>query len=273
MKKQNQNLSSHVKRDKFKWFMTAVAIFAICAMLVGMGLQLFGQGKVKPSEWFSKPNTPNGSTVVPDDDKPDIPTPDDGSGNIKPGGDDIGDNTEDNTGDDNTGGDNAGDNQQTGGEIVVQPVINGAQVFFTNEGQGLYLNENADNLSISNNDYFVFTAFSRKLSSVKVTINDAEKLLFSIVYRSGKLYLFAGGTYSVIYDFETKQYGDIVTEIADGRIVLNNECLSNYNSGECYLYIATEVFSAGNVFGVNNVWTTEEVNKVFAFSPFVSQKA
>lgn len=50
------NLNKHIKSDKIKWIATAVALFFISAMLIGMGLQMFGHGKQKPSEWFTKPD-------------------------------------------------------------------------------------------------------------------------------------------------------------------------------------------------------------------------
>lgn len=50
------NLNRHVKKDKIKWIAVTIAILLIAAALVGMCLQLFGNGKQKPSEWFKKPD-------------------------------------------------------------------------------------------------------------------------------------------------------------------------------------------------------------------------
>lgn len=44
-------LQSHEKSDKFKWIITGIAFFVVFVMLVGLCLQVFGAGKVKPSEW------------------------------------------------------------------------------------------------------------------------------------------------------------------------------------------------------------------------------
>ena len=50
----NFELKRHKKSDKIKWVLTGVAFVLVFVMLVGMCLQLFGKGKVKPSEWFNK---------------------------------------------------------------------------------------------------------------------------------------------------------------------------------------------------------------------------
>lgn len=50
----NRNLQSHMRNDRIKWVMTGIMFFLIIIMFVGMCLQVFGQGKVKPSEWFTK---------------------------------------------------------------------------------------------------------------------------------------------------------------------------------------------------------------------------
>lgn len=47
-------LNDHKKRDKFKWVATAISLFFITVLLIGLCLQVFGNGKVKPSEWFVK---------------------------------------------------------------------------------------------------------------------------------------------------------------------------------------------------------------------------
>lgn len=44
-------LSKHKRTDKFKWIITAVSIMLITVLLIGLCLQVFGTGKVKPSEW------------------------------------------------------------------------------------------------------------------------------------------------------------------------------------------------------------------------------
>ncbi len=50
-------LRRHKKSDKIKWVFTGVAFLLVFVMLVGMCLQLFGTGKIKPSEWFKKDET------------------------------------------------------------------------------------------------------------------------------------------------------------------------------------------------------------------------
>ena len=50
----NKNLNKHIKSDKAKWIITSIVLVLVIVMLVGMCLQLFGQGKAKPSEWFNK---------------------------------------------------------------------------------------------------------------------------------------------------------------------------------------------------------------------------
>ncbi len=48
------DFQKHKKSDKVKWIFTFVGFLIVFVMLVGMGLQLFGQGSVKPSVWFKK---------------------------------------------------------------------------------------------------------------------------------------------------------------------------------------------------------------------------
>ena len=48
------NLNGHIRSDKIKWIITGTVLLLVVIMLVGMGLQVFGQGKIKPSEWFKK---------------------------------------------------------------------------------------------------------------------------------------------------------------------------------------------------------------------------
>lgn len=43
-----------MRRDRTKWILTAVVFLLIAVLLAGICLQLFGKGKVKPSEWFKK---------------------------------------------------------------------------------------------------------------------------------------------------------------------------------------------------------------------------
>ena len=50
----NYNLHSHVKSDKVKWIVTGIVIFLVTVFCVGAGLQLWGKGKVQPSNWFTK---------------------------------------------------------------------------------------------------------------------------------------------------------------------------------------------------------------------------
>lgn len=56
----------HKKSDKIKWVFTGIAFVLVFVMLIGMCLQFFGTGKVKPSEWFKKPDT---EQMQPDTDK------------------------------------------------------------------------------------------------------------------------------------------------------------------------------------------------------------
>ena len=48
------NLKRHVRSDKIKWVAVTVALLLVATAVVGMGLKLFGKGKQKPSEWFTK---------------------------------------------------------------------------------------------------------------------------------------------------------------------------------------------------------------------------
>ena len=45
------DLQSHKKSDKIKWIVTGIAFFVVFVMLAGLCLQVFGSGKMKPSEW------------------------------------------------------------------------------------------------------------------------------------------------------------------------------------------------------------------------------
>lgn len=62
---------SHVRADKIKWIATGAAVFIICLTIVGFGLQLWGKGKQKPSEWFKK-SEPAQSETVPEEETPSI---------------------------------------------------------------------------------------------------------------------------------------------------------------------------------------------------------
>ena len=55
----NYELQSHKKSDKIKWVITGVAFLLAFVIIVGLCMQLFGKGKVKPSEWLSKPEQAN----------------------------------------------------------------------------------------------------------------------------------------------------------------------------------------------------------------------
>lgn len=46
----------HKKSDKVKWVFTGIAFVLVFVLLAGVCMQLFGTGKVKPSEWFKKPD-------------------------------------------------------------------------------------------------------------------------------------------------------------------------------------------------------------------------
>lgn len=109
MKKQNQNLSSHVKSDKFKWFITFVSIILLSVMIVGLSLQLFGQGKMKPSEWFNKSDT----SITPPDS-----SSNDNKDVVDPDGDNTGNKGEDNK----PNGDNTGENKPDDNEPTPPPV-------------------------------------------------------------------------------------------------------------------------------------------------------
>ncbi len=47
-------LKRHKRSDAIKWTATAIAFVFVVIVLVGVCLQAFGKGKVKPSEWFKK---------------------------------------------------------------------------------------------------------------------------------------------------------------------------------------------------------------------------
>ena len=51
------DLNEHKKSDKIKWVFTGIAFVLVFVMLAGIFMQIFGAGKVKPSEWLKKPET------------------------------------------------------------------------------------------------------------------------------------------------------------------------------------------------------------------------
>lgn len=59
-------LNQHKRSDKIKWIITGVAFVLVFVMLVGVIMQIFGKGKVKPSEWFKKPETEQTQTSADD---------------------------------------------------------------------------------------------------------------------------------------------------------------------------------------------------------------
>lgn len=46
------DLNRHKKSDSVKWFFTAITFILLIVMVVGVCLQVFGTGEMKPSEWF-----------------------------------------------------------------------------------------------------------------------------------------------------------------------------------------------------------------------------
>lgn len=48
----DQNFNEYIKADKKRWRVAGTAILLNIVLLICMFLQLFGQGKVRPSEWF-----------------------------------------------------------------------------------------------------------------------------------------------------------------------------------------------------------------------------
>ncbi len=62
----NYELNKHKAKDKIKWVFTGIAFLLVFVMLAGMCLQIFGKGKVKPSEWFKKPETEQTTPAVSD---------------------------------------------------------------------------------------------------------------------------------------------------------------------------------------------------------------
>lgn len=50
-------LRQHKKSDKIKWVITSIAFVLVFVFLAGLCMQLFGNDKIKPSNWFKKPDT------------------------------------------------------------------------------------------------------------------------------------------------------------------------------------------------------------------------
>ena len=56
-------LNDHKKRDKANRIVTAISLALIAIMLIGLCLQVFGKGKVKPSEWLGKSDSQTEQTM------------------------------------------------------------------------------------------------------------------------------------------------------------------------------------------------------------------
>ncbi len=63
------DLNRHKKSDKIKWVITGVAFVLVFVFLFGLTIQLFGNEKIKPSNWFKK--TEQVTPAVPDEKKDD----------------------------------------------------------------------------------------------------------------------------------------------------------------------------------------------------------
>ena len=61
-------LQRHKKSDKVKWTVTAIAFVLLAVLFAGVCLQVFGKGKVQPSEWFKKADKPQ--VEQPEQEKP-----------------------------------------------------------------------------------------------------------------------------------------------------------------------------------------------------------
>ncbi len=53
------DLNTHKTKDKVKWILTAIAFLLVAVMLIGICLQVFGKGGIKPTEWFNDEQTEN----------------------------------------------------------------------------------------------------------------------------------------------------------------------------------------------------------------------
>lgn len=51
----NKELQQHKKSDTVKWVLTLIAFILAFVMLAGLTMQVFAADKLKPSEWFKKP--------------------------------------------------------------------------------------------------------------------------------------------------------------------------------------------------------------------------
>lgn len=49
-----RQFEQHRQKDRLRFSVLACAVFLVVLTVVGIGLQVFGKGKVKPSEWFAK---------------------------------------------------------------------------------------------------------------------------------------------------------------------------------------------------------------------------
>ena len=48
------DLHNHKNKDRIKWSLTALTFLLVIVLLVGLCLQVYGSGKLKPTEWFSE---------------------------------------------------------------------------------------------------------------------------------------------------------------------------------------------------------------------------
>ena len=57
----------HKKSDKIKWVLTGIAFVLVFVFLAGLCMQLFGNDKIKPANWFKKPDTEQTTPATPDE--------------------------------------------------------------------------------------------------------------------------------------------------------------------------------------------------------------
>ncbi len=50
-----EELNRHKRRDRVKWIFTFIALFLAFVMLIALCMQIFGHDKLKPENWFKKP--------------------------------------------------------------------------------------------------------------------------------------------------------------------------------------------------------------------------
>ena len=50
-----EELNRHKRRDRVKWIFTFIALFLAFVMLIALCMQIFGHEKLKPENWFKKP--------------------------------------------------------------------------------------------------------------------------------------------------------------------------------------------------------------------------